>query len=270
MVEVIPDRFEYRAGVTYVGSTVGDLLAAGAGVCQDFAHLALLLLRRHGIGARYVSGYLWAPSNGDEASRRGRDPRVGRGAAAERLGADVDRRGPDEPHARRRVAREDRPRPPVRRRPADQGRLPRRGGFEPVRLGPDDARRCPHSGISSASCRTGSRRRSPPSSTTFSSPSKSRCACSTPARRCGCKSAASSTRLACGCHPTSSAQGSWCASLTSSRSSSSRRPLRPGARRAPRARATRTQPRPRILDDEAWWVCPADQRRIARIGELPR
>jgi transglutaminase-like putative cysteine protease len=68
LVEAIPDRFEYRAGVTYVGSTVGDLLAAGAGVCQDFAHLALLLLRRHGIGARYVSGYLWAPSNGDEPS----------------------------------------------------------------------------------------------------------------------------------------------------------------------------------------------------------
>jgi transglutaminase-like putative cysteine protease len=67
LVEVIPDRFEYRAGVTYVGSTVKDLLDAGAGVCQDFAHLALLLLRRHGIGARYVSGYLWAPSE-DAAS----------------------------------------------------------------------------------------------------------------------------------------------------------------------------------------------------------
>jgi transglutaminase-like putative cysteine protease len=68
MVEVIPDRFEYRAGVTYVGSTVADLLAAGAGVCQDFAHLALLLLRRHGIAARYVSGYLWAPPSGDETA----------------------------------------------------------------------------------------------------------------------------------------------------------------------------------------------------------
>ena len=68
LLDVIPDRFEYRAGVTYVGSTVGDLLAAGAGVCQDFAHLALLLLRRHGIGSRYVSGYLWAPSGGDEVS----------------------------------------------------------------------------------------------------------------------------------------------------------------------------------------------------------
>jgi transglutaminase-like putative cysteine protease len=68
LVELIPDRFEYRAGVTYVGSTVADLLEAGAGVCQDFAHLALLLLRRHGIAARYVSGYLWAPLNGDESA----------------------------------------------------------------------------------------------------------------------------------------------------------------------------------------------------------
>jgi transglutaminase-like putative cysteine protease len=66
LVELIPDRFEYRPGVTYVGSTVADLLEAGAGVCQDFAHLALLLLRRHGIAARYVSGYLWAPPDGDE------------------------------------------------------------------------------------------------------------------------------------------------------------------------------------------------------------
>ena len=68
LVELIPDRFEYRPGVTYVGSTVADLLEAGAGVCQDFAHLALLLLRRHGIAARYVSGYLWAPPDGDEGA----------------------------------------------------------------------------------------------------------------------------------------------------------------------------------------------------------
>ena len=61
VAELIPDRFEYRTGVTYVGSTVEDLLDAGAGVCQDFAHLALVLLRRHGLAARYVSGYLFAP-----------------------------------------------------------------------------------------------------------------------------------------------------------------------------------------------------------------
>ena len=63
--ELIPDRFEYRQGATYVGSTVDDLLAAGAGVCQDFVHLGLVLLRRHGIAARYVSGYLWAAPEDD-------------------------------------------------------------------------------------------------------------------------------------------------------------------------------------------------------------
>jgi transglutaminase-like putative cysteine protease len=60
LCELIPDRFEYRPGATYVGSSVRDLLELGAGVCQDFVHLSLLLLRRRGIAARYVSGYLWA------------------------------------------------------------------------------------------------------------------------------------------------------------------------------------------------------------------
>jgi len=60
LCELVPDRFEYRPGATYVGSTVSDLLEMGAGVCQDFVHLSLVLLRRHGIAARYVSGYLWA------------------------------------------------------------------------------------------------------------------------------------------------------------------------------------------------------------------
>jgi transglutaminase-like putative cysteine protease len=58
--ELIPDRFEYRRGATYVDSRIADLLEAGAGVCQDFVHLGLCLLRHHGIAARYVSGYLYA------------------------------------------------------------------------------------------------------------------------------------------------------------------------------------------------------------------
>jgi transglutaminase-like putative cysteine protease len=69
LCELIPDRFEYRPGVTYVGSSVADLLRAGAGVCQDFVHLSLVLLRRRGIAARYVSGYLWAaPQDGGSDS----------------------------------------------------------------------------------------------------------------------------------------------------------------------------------------------------------
>jgi transglutaminase-like putative cysteine protease len=67
--EAIPDRFEYQPGKTFVGSTVSDLLAAGGGVCQDFVHLGLILLRSHGIGARYVSGFLFAaPPDGGRDS----------------------------------------------------------------------------------------------------------------------------------------------------------------------------------------------------------
>jgi transglutaminase-like putative cysteine protease len=65
LCELVPDRFEYRPGATYVGSGVSDLLDAGAGVCQDFVHLSLVLLRRSGIAARYVSGYLWAAPEDD-------------------------------------------------------------------------------------------------------------------------------------------------------------------------------------------------------------
>jgi transglutaminase-like putative cysteine protease len=60
LAELIPKRFTYQPGVTFVGSTVSDLLEAGAGVCQDFVHLSLRLLRAHGVAARYVSGYLFA------------------------------------------------------------------------------------------------------------------------------------------------------------------------------------------------------------------
>lgn len=69
ITEVIPQRFEYRQGTTFVGSTIADLLEGGAGVCQDFVHLGLLLLRQQGIGARYVSGYLFAaPTDGGKDS----------------------------------------------------------------------------------------------------------------------------------------------------------------------------------------------------------
>ncbi len=63
--ELIPDRFEYRQGATFVDSTVSDLLRTGAGVCQDFVHLGLCVLRHHGIAARYVSGYLFAGGSDD-------------------------------------------------------------------------------------------------------------------------------------------------------------------------------------------------------------
>lgn len=54
-------RLEYRRGVTTSLATVSDALERGAGVCQDFAHLAIALLRHTGVPARYVSGYLYRP-----------------------------------------------------------------------------------------------------------------------------------------------------------------------------------------------------------------
>jgi transglutaminase-like putative cysteine protease len=69
ITDLIPDRFEYRKGATYVDSMVEHLLDIGAGVCQDFVHLGLCLLRHHGIAARYVSGYLYAaPADGRQES----------------------------------------------------------------------------------------------------------------------------------------------------------------------------------------------------------
>lgn len=49
----------YRPGATYVGVDVGEVLARGEGVCQDYAHLAVAMCRSIGIPARYVSGYLF-------------------------------------------------------------------------------------------------------------------------------------------------------------------------------------------------------------------
>jgi len=54
----VHDRLEYRRGSTGVQTTVNEVLSHGAGVCQDFAHVNLALLRAMGIPSWYVSGYL--------------------------------------------------------------------------------------------------------------------------------------------------------------------------------------------------------------------
>jgi transglutaminase-like putative cysteine protease len=56
--ELIHKRFRYVKGATHVHSSIEDSLAIGAGVCQDFAHLLLGIVRMRGIPGRYVSGYL--------------------------------------------------------------------------------------------------------------------------------------------------------------------------------------------------------------------
>jgi transglutaminase-like putative cysteine protease len=54
----IHGHFEYARDVTLSSSPVDDLLRQSKGVCQDFTHLMLALLRSFGVPARYVSGYL--------------------------------------------------------------------------------------------------------------------------------------------------------------------------------------------------------------------
>jgi transglutaminase-like putative cysteine protease len=54
----VHSELDYVAGTTGVHSSGLDALREGKGVCQDFAHLTLILLRSMGIPARYVSGYL--------------------------------------------------------------------------------------------------------------------------------------------------------------------------------------------------------------------
>jgi len=50
-------ELDYLPGTTSVHSSGLDALNEGTGVCQDFVHLSLMLLRSMGIPARYVSGY---------------------------------------------------------------------------------------------------------------------------------------------------------------------------------------------------------------------
>jgi len=51
-------NFTYLKGATHVHSSVRDPLSLHAGVCQDFAHVLLGVVRMRGLPARYVSGYL--------------------------------------------------------------------------------------------------------------------------------------------------------------------------------------------------------------------
>ncbi len=50
--------FTYESGFSSLVTPLTDIIAARKGVCQDFAHLAIAVLRRQQVPARYVSGYL--------------------------------------------------------------------------------------------------------------------------------------------------------------------------------------------------------------------
>ena len=67
----IYQAFDYRPQTTQVDSPIDDALRARRGVCQDFAHIMLGLVRKLGIPARYVSGYLYHGAEDKDRSSAG-------------------------------------------------------------------------------------------------------------------------------------------------------------------------------------------------------
>ena len=57
-VAAVRERITYAAGVTDVSTTAAEAWVSQHGVCQDFTHATLSLLRAARVPARYLSGYL--------------------------------------------------------------------------------------------------------------------------------------------------------------------------------------------------------------------
>ncbi|MEZ5401841.1 MAG: transglutaminase family protein [Bryobacteraceae bacterium] len=70
LTERIHRDYEYKPESTTIDTKPAEVFAARRGVCQDFAHLMLAMVRSLGLPARYVSGYLRSGANytGAEAS----------------------------------------------------------------------------------------------------------------------------------------------------------------------------------------------------------
>jgi transglutaminase-like putative cysteine protease len=62
---------EYVPKSTRVDSPVDDALRSRKGVCQDYTHIAIALVRRLGIPCRYVSGYLFHRADAKTRSTEG-------------------------------------------------------------------------------------------------------------------------------------------------------------------------------------------------------
>ncbi|MBS1596839.1 MAG: transglutaminase family protein [Bacteroidetes bacterium] len=63
MAAFVFSNFKYIKGITDVETTLDEVWKLKAGVCQDFAHMLLVMLRITNIPARYVSGYVCPNKN---------------------------------------------------------------------------------------------------------------------------------------------------------------------------------------------------------------
>lgn len=62
--EYVYDNFTYQKGVTSIETPIEEIWKLKAGVCQDFAHMLVVMLRIFDIPARYVSGYICPKETG--------------------------------------------------------------------------------------------------------------------------------------------------------------------------------------------------------------
>lgn len=65
------ELFDYVPNSTKVDSPIDDALRARRGVCQDFAHIMIALVRQLRIPCRYVSGYLYHEDKARDRSPAG-------------------------------------------------------------------------------------------------------------------------------------------------------------------------------------------------------
>ena len=84
-MEMLSTKMTYEAGCTEIETDAEQAFAGGKGVCQDYAHIYITLLRLFGIPARYVCGMI--PGEGEthawvevwsEGSWYGLDPTAGK------------------------------------------------------------------------------------------------------------------------------------------------------------------------------------------------
>ena len=66
----IYDRFAYVPNSTKVDSPIEEALETRQGVCQDFAHIMIALVRRLHVPCRYVSGYMFHRNEDEEEKDR--------------------------------------------------------------------------------------------------------------------------------------------------------------------------------------------------------
>lgn len=64
LCEYVYKNFKYTKNVTTVNTTIDEVWDLKAGVCQDFAHVLIHILKMANIPAKYVSGYICSNENG--------------------------------------------------------------------------------------------------------------------------------------------------------------------------------------------------------------